>query len=631
MRLIAALAGLALAAFVPLAGAAAAPESSTAATSAATPSIPFTKYRLANGLEVILAPDKRLPIVAVNLWYHVGAANEEPGRTGFAHLFEHMMFTGSKHIARGEAERLLEAAGGADSNASTSFDRTNYYDTVPANQLELALWIACRPDGLPARRARPEGALQPAGRRAQRAPRDDREPAVRHRRRSAVSRRCFRPGHPVSRRRHRLARGHPGGASRRRARLLQALLPPEQRDARHRGRLRSCERAAARAEIFRLTSRAGPDVPKPSVVTPPIDGERRLTVTDRVELPRLNLAWLTPPAFAPGDAELDIAATDPRRRQVEPPVQDARLRQGARARRRRRPGVERAHVDIRDPGARAPRSHAGRARGGDRRGTRAARARRADAGGGRPCAQRLRARPVPRAGARRRRRRAGEPAQLLQPVHRRSGLPREGSRALSASHAGRREACRREVSREGLARRAVRDARREEARTRRARPPVAGERTRDRGDQPRRAVAQEPAPRGRRGRASPARARDVPARQRSHRLSPRTLRGAGRQRATGGERRPLRQSRRHAGPRRFHGRARSRTARRRAMRWRSPTRSRSSAPTTAPAPRATRPSTASMRWRRSFPRRWRCSPMSSSGRRFQPTRSSARAARGKRP
>ena len=67
---------------------------------AAPPTIPFTKYRLDNGLEVILAPDKRLPIVAVNIWYHVGAANEEPTRTGFAHLFEHMMFTGTKHVPR---------------------------------------------------------------------------------------------------------------------------------------------------------------------------------------------------------------------------------------------------------------------------------------------------------------------------------------------------------------------------------------------------------------------------------------------------------------------------------------------------------------------------------------------------
>ena len=105
-----------------------------------SPKIEFEKYTLPNGLDVILHVDRKLPIVHVNQWFHVGSKNERRGRTGFAHLFEHMMFTGSKHIARGEAERLLEAAGGAESNASTSFDRTNYYDTVPANQLELALW-----------------------------------------------------------------------------------------------------------------------------------------------------------------------------------------------------------------------------------------------------------------------------------------------------------------------------------------------------------------------------------------------------------------------------------------------------------------------------------------------------------
>src|SRR6266576_6060286 len=104
------------------------------------PSIPYVKYRLANGLEVILSQDRTLPLIAVDIWYHVGAANEEPGRTGFAHLFEHMMFTGSKHVPRGLADKLLEAAGASDSNASTSFDRTNYYDTLPSNQLELALW-----------------------------------------------------------------------------------------------------------------------------------------------------------------------------------------------------------------------------------------------------------------------------------------------------------------------------------------------------------------------------------------------------------------------------------------------------------------------------------------------------------
>src|SRR6266478_3760090 len=105
------------------------------------PTIPFEKYKLKNGLEVILSENHRLPLVAVNLWYHVGPANERPGLTGFAHLFEHMMFQGSKHIGDDAHFKLLEGAGASDINGTTDFDRTNYFETVPSNQLELALWL----------------------------------------------------------------------------------------------------------------------------------------------------------------------------------------------------------------------------------------------------------------------------------------------------------------------------------------------------------------------------------------------------------------------------------------------------------------------------------------------------------
>src|SRR5688572_32833287 len=105
------------------------------------PKLEFEKFTLANGLEVILRQDRRLPIVTVNLWYHVGPANEEPGRTGFAHLFEHLMFAGSKHVPRNAHLGTLEAAGATNMNASTAFDRTNYFQTVPSNQLELVLWL----------------------------------------------------------------------------------------------------------------------------------------------------------------------------------------------------------------------------------------------------------------------------------------------------------------------------------------------------------------------------------------------------------------------------------------------------------------------------------------------------------
>ena len=113
----------------------------TSAAQADIPTIPFEKYTLSNGLEVILSEDHRLPLVAVNLWYHVGPANEDPGRTGFAHLFEHMMFQGSRHVPGDTHFRLLEGAGGTDLNGTTDFDRTNYFETVPADRLELALWL----------------------------------------------------------------------------------------------------------------------------------------------------------------------------------------------------------------------------------------------------------------------------------------------------------------------------------------------------------------------------------------------------------------------------------------------------------------------------------------------------------
>ena len=102
--------------------------------------IPFETYKLPNGLTVILSEDRTTPTVAVNVWYHVGSKNETPGRTGFAHLFEHVMFTGSGHVPYGYHDKLTEGVGGSN-NGSTNNDRTNYYETIPSNYLETALWM----------------------------------------------------------------------------------------------------------------------------------------------------------------------------------------------------------------------------------------------------------------------------------------------------------------------------------------------------------------------------------------------------------------------------------------------------------------------------------------------------------
>jgi zinc protease len=121
--------------------AASAPATTPAPAPAAKPlEIPFEKFTLENGLSVILHRDPSLPLVAVNLWYHVGPANEPRGRSGFAHLFEHLMFEGSKHVGR-EFDKLLESVGATNVNGTTNWDRTNYFETVPREQLALALWI----------------------------------------------------------------------------------------------------------------------------------------------------------------------------------------------------------------------------------------------------------------------------------------------------------------------------------------------------------------------------------------------------------------------------------------------------------------------------------------------------------
>src|SRR5881392_3409093 len=107
---------------------------------AADPELKFEKYQLPNGLTVILSEDHRLPQVAVDVWYHVGAANQTPGRSGFAHLFEHMMFSGSKHVQPSPIQ-VLEGLGATGLNGTTNFDRTNYFEVVPSNRLGAALWV----------------------------------------------------------------------------------------------------------------------------------------------------------------------------------------------------------------------------------------------------------------------------------------------------------------------------------------------------------------------------------------------------------------------------------------------------------------------------------------------------------
>ena len=271
------------------------------------PRLEFEKYTLPNGLEVILSQKRGLPMVAVNLWYHVGPANEEPGRTGFAHLFEHMMFQSSKHVPADSHIRLLEAAGASDLNGTTDFDRTNYFETVPANQLELALWLESDRMGYLLEKV-DQAALS------------NQQDVVRNERRQSVENQpyglaeeqvvqaLFPKGHPYY--------GYVIGSH---EDIQAAQLDDVQRFFRQyyapnnatMAIVGDFDPAEAKKLVLKYfgTLKRGPAVPAPKADPVRITAERRLTVPSRVELPRVYMAWLTPAIFKPGDAEADITAT----------------------------------------------------------------------------------------------------------------------------------------------------------------------------------------------------------------------------------------------------------------------------------------------------------------------------------
>ena len=276
------------------------------AAAAEVPQIRYEKTTLPNGLEVILVEDHRLPIVAVNIWYHVGPANEAPGLTGFAHLFEHMMFAGTRHLPRGLADRLLEGAGATDSNGSTDYDRTNYYDTVPANQLELALWVHADRMGY---------LLDVLDQTAL----SNQQDVVRNERRQSVENRPY--GIVEETLNHALfPKTHPyyaavigSHADIQNAKLADVrdfftrFYGPNNASIVIAGDIDKTRTRALVAKYFGSFKRSA-KVEHPHVVTPPVTRERRIMVPDSVELPRVYMAWLTPPAFQPGDAELEVTA-----------------------------------------------------------------------------------------------------------------------------------------------------------------------------------------------------------------------------------------------------------------------------------------------------------------------------------
>jgi zinc protease len=268
-------------------------------------SIPFSRRTLDNGLDVIVHEDRNCPIVAVNVWYHVGSKNEQPGRTGFAHLFEHLMFEGSRHHDKGYFPPLQEAGGTL--NGSTNADRTNYWEVVPTNALDLALWMES--DRM--------GYLLPA--LTEHKFNTQREVVLNERRQNYENRpyglagmsimaALYPPTHPY----HWLTIGAADDLLA--ARLddvkmfFQTYYRPNNASLALAGDVSTSD-AMKLAETYFGELEAGDEPPLVNVdPVPTLDREIRLVLEDRVELSRLYLSWHSPPLFDFGDAELDLLA-----------------------------------------------------------------------------------------------------------------------------------------------------------------------------------------------------------------------------------------------------------------------------------------------------------------------------------
>lgn len=265
--------------------------------------IEFTKHTLANGLDVLVHEDHNVPIVAVNVWYHVGSKNEVPGRTGFAHLFEHLMFEGSQHHDRGYFQPLQEA--GAQLNGSTNTDRTNYWEVVPTNALDLALWMES--DRM--------GYLLPA--LTEHKFTNQRDVVLNERRQNYENRpyglagmalvsALYPPDHPY----HWLTIGAADDI--RNAQLeqvrafFQTYYRPRNASLSLAGDVRT-DTAFALAERYFGEIDPGEEPPAVTFTAPgPLTSEKRLLLEDRVELPRVYIAWHSPSLFGEDDAELDL-------------------------------------------------------------------------------------------------------------------------------------------------------------------------------------------------------------------------------------------------------------------------------------------------------------------------------------
>jgi len=270
------------------------------------PPLPAKVAHLANGLEVLIHEDHRTPIAAVNLWYHVGSKDEAPGKSGFAHLFEHVMFQGSKHVPEDTYLRYLERAGATDANGATHTDRTAYYETVPSNRLELALWLES--DRMGFLLAHVDGQTFAVQRDIVRNERRQNYESVPYGLVGSIVRAAVYPvGHPY----HEPAIGNAHDLDtatlndvrqffidwyvpRNAVLVIAGDVDPD--------------KTMALVEKYFAPIASG-DVPERRPATPVAPpGETHLDVRAGVELARVYVTWSTPAFFAPGDGELDLIA-----------------------------------------------------------------------------------------------------------------------------------------------------------------------------------------------------------------------------------------------------------------------------------------------------------------------------------
>jgi zinc protease len=268
--------------------------------------VPYQQFKLANGLNVILHRDTSIPVVAVNTWYYVGSANEKPGRTGFAHLFEHLMFEGSKHVPEGQFDILLEGAGG-DNNGSTSNDRTNYIIDVPSNALELALFLESDRMGHLLDTMSPERV-------------NGQRDVVKNERRQSYENRPYGmasieldkmlwpPTHPYSWPTIGYMEDLTAASHEDVVEFFKKYYTPSNASLAIAGNI-DFDRTRA------LVEKWFGEIPRGAVVEPVappaaiLTEVKRKTLTDKVALPRLYLAWLTPRFYAPGDSALDMTSS----------------------------------------------------------------------------------------------------------------------------------------------------------------------------------------------------------------------------------------------------------------------------------------------------------------------------------